>query len=176
MINEASPDTFLGSMSDDMLISRVWMSKKLRDTNIPIKNCIVLGSWYGILPYVLNKFNNIKTIYANDNNKHCINISKKINPTIKHIIGDCNQLRYKNIDCLINPSINNIVNKGWFESIPKKTLCLFQTEDIEVEQGCPSNNAECKKQYPLQKILYEGILNSVDDEVKFKRYMIIGIK
>lgn len=176
MINEASPNNYLGSVSNEQLLSRVWMSRKLRDTNITIKNCIVLGSWYGILPFVLNRLNNIPKIYANDIDSKCIETSKKINPTIKHIIGDCNQLKYKNIDCVINPSVNNIIDKGWFESIPKGTLCLLQTEDIEVEHGCPSNNNEMMKQYPLSKILYKGKLNSTDDVEDFTRYMIIGIK
>lgn len=176
MINEASPNTLDGSMSNDQLLSRVWMSKKLRDTNIPIKSCIVLGSWFGILPFVLNKFNNIQKIYANDKNENYIKISKKINPTIKHITGDCNHLKYKNIDCVINPSINNIVNKGWFESIPHNTLCLFQTENIEVEPSCPSNTKQMLKQYPLKNILYKGTLKSVDDTDNFVRSMVIGYK
>lgn len=176
MINEASPNNFNGSISNEQLLSRVWMSRKLRETNIPINNCIVLGSWYGILPFVLKKLNNIKKIYANDIDSKCIETSKKINPAIKHIIGDCNQLKYKNIDCVINPSVNNIVDEGWFESIPKKTLCLLQTEDIEVEHGCPSNNKEMLNQYPLSKVLYRGKLNTTDDVENFTRYMIIGIK
>ena len=40
MINEASPNTFEGSISNDMLLSRVWMSKRLRDTDKNIKSCI----------------------------------------------------------------------------------------------------------------------------------------
>ena len=36
-VNEASPDTFEGSLSDDQLISRLWMAKRLNDTGIPVK-------------------------------------------------------------------------------------------------------------------------------------------
>lgn len=176
MINEASPDTLDGSMSNDQLLSRVWMSKKLRDTNILIKNCIVLGSWYGILPFVLNRLNKIKTIYANDIDEKYIEISKKINPTIKHIKGDCNRLKYKNIDCVINPSINNIIDNGWFERIPKNTLYLFQTENIEAMPSCPTNNDMMLQKYPLSKVLYRGSINSSDNNGKFKRSMVIGYK
>ena len=175
MINEASPNTFLGSISNDMLASRVWMSRRLRDTKIPIKSCLVLGSWYGILPLVLKRLNKIPNIYANDIDRNCIEISKKINPTIKHITGDCNRLKYKNIDCVINPSTNDIINKGWFESIPEDTLCLFHIGD-GITRGCPNNLNELKQMYPLKEILIEDILPSLDNEGKYNRFLIIGRK
>lgn len=175
MINEASPNTFEGSISNDMLLSRVWISKRLRDTGIPIKSCIVLGSWYGILPFVLNRFNKIPKIYANDIDSKYIEVSKKINPTIKHITGDCNQLKYKNIDCVINPSTNDIVNRGWFERIPNNTLCLFQIGD-GITKGCPNNLKTLKEMYPVKKILLQDTLSSKDIDGKIKRFLLIGKK
>jgi hypothetical protein len=177
MINEASPNNFVGSVSPEQLRSRVWISDCLKHIDRPINNCIVLGSWYGILPYVLKKYNKIPKIIANDIDKHCIEISKKLNPTIKHIHGDCNQLHYKKpIDCVINPSVNNIVDRGWFERIPKGTLCLLQTENIETEKGCPSNLNEMLTIYPLNSIMAKKQLNCKDTNEKFIRSLVIGIK
>jgi hypothetical protein len=176
MINEASPNNFSGSVSPEQLRSRVWISDCLRHIDRDINSCIVLGSWYGILPYVLKKYNKIPRIIANDIDKHCIEVSKKLNPTIKHIHGDCNQLHYKKpIDCVINPSVNNIVDRGWFECIPKGTLCLLQTENIETEKGCPSNLSELQSKYPLNKVLLKDTLKCGDNE-QFKRSLIIGTK
>jgi len=175
MINEASPNTFEGSISRDMLKSRIWISDKLKETKIPIKNCVVLGSWYGILPYVLKKYNHIENIYANDINEEYIKISEKLNPNIRHIKGDCNRLKYNNIDCVINPSANDIVNNGWFERIPKHTTCLLHIGN-GITKGCPRDLNELKRMYPLDEVYFEGKLNSIDNEGKFVRHMIIGKK
>lgn len=175
-VNEASPDTFEGSLNDDQLISRLWMAKRLNDTGIPIKRCVVLGSWYGLVPYILRKVNRIPTIVAIDDNQDYIDGSKKLNPTIKHICKDVNHMHYHGGDCIVNPSINNIKGTQWYENIPEGKLCLFQTEDIEVEKDCPGNLEELKNKFPLSKYLYEGILNCKDKDGPYTRSMIIGIK
>ena len=176
MLNEASPDSFEGSMSDEQIISRLWMAKRLKDTNIPIKHCAVLGSWYGVLPYILSRNNNIEKIIAIDNEPGCVEVSKELNPNIKHIVKDCNELKYSGADCIINPSVNNIEGTKWYDNIPKGKLCLFQTEDIELEDDCPKNLNEMKRKYPLTKYLYEGTLRSKDRDGEFTRTMVIGYK
>lgn len=175
-VNEASPDTFEGSLSDDQLISRLWMARRLNDTGIPVKNCIVLGSWYGLVPYILRKINRIPTIVAIDENQKYIDASKKLNPHIKHFCKDVNDMHYHGADCIVNPSINNITGTKWYGNIPMGKLCLFQTEDIEVEEDCPSNLEELKTKFPLTKYLYEGTLSCKDKDGPYTRSMIIGIK
>lgn len=173
---EASPDTFNGSFNNEQLLSRIWMARRLNDTGLPIKSCAVLGSWYGLLPYVLRKVNRIPHIVAVDSDENYINHSKKFIPHIPHVHKDCNNLYYKNVDCVVNPSINNIVGDKWYHNIPEGKLCLFQTEDIECEDGCPKTLEELKQKYKLSKYLYEGKLNCHDKDGQFTRSMIIGIK
>lgn len=175
-IDEASMDTLEGSMSNDQIISRLWMSKKLKETKLPIKRCVVLGSWYGILPYVLNKYNDIDEIVAIDSDPGCVEVSKELNPTIRHIVKDCNKLKYSGADCVINPSINNIEGTDWYNNISKDTLCLFQTEDIELGENCPKDLNELNRKYPLSKYLYKGTLPSQDKDGEFTRTMVIGYK
>jgi hypothetical protein len=175
LTNEASEDSFVGSISRDQLLSRLWMADKLSQYAEP-KTIAVLGSWYGILPYVLNKYNNVDTIYAIDNESGCLKVSKKLNPNVKHICEDCNNVDYSEVDCVINPSINNIEGDRWYQGIPAGKLCLFQTEDIELGNDCPYDIVSMKEKYPLSKYLYSGTLNSVDDDGKFKRSMVIGYK
>lgn len=176
MLNEASPDSFEGSMSDEQIISRLWMAKRLKDTNIPIKRCAVLGSWYGVLPYVLTRNNDIEELVAIDSEPGCVEVSQNLNPNIRHVVKDCNDLKYSGADCIINPSVNNIEGTKWYDNIPKGKLCLFQTEDIELGQDCPKNLSEMKQKYPLSKYLYEGTLRSVDRDGEFIRTMVIGYK
>lgn len=175
-LDEERLNTLEGSMSNDQIVSRLWMSKKLKETKLPINRCVVLGSWYGILPYVLNKYNNIDEIVAIDSEPGCVNVSQELNPTIRHIVKDCNKLKYNGADCVINPSINNIEGIDWYNNIPKGTLCLFQTEDVELGKGCPKNLQELKEKYPLREYLYEGKMRTKDSEGKFTRTMVIGYK
>lgn len=173
---EERPDTLTGSMSDDQILSRLWMSMCLKDTGIPIKRCVVLGSWYGVLLYVLNKYNDIHEIVAVDSEPGCVKISEKINPDIRHIVKDCNKLKYTGADCVINPSINNIEGTDWYDNIPDGTLCLFQTENVELSDNCPRNLDEMKNKYPLSKYLYTGTLPTQDQDGKIIRSMVIGYK
>lgn len=150
------------------------MSNELKKVAQP-KSIAVLGSWYGVLPYVLNKYNDADKIYAIDILDDCLNVSKKYNPTVKHINKDCNKLKYKT-DCVINPSVNNIEGDRWYKNIPEGTLCLFQTEDIELGKGCPKDIQSMKLKYPLTKYLYEGTMKSIDKDGKLTRSMVIGYK
>jgi hypothetical protein len=174
-LREESPDTLEGSLCDEQIMSRLWMAKKLKEVSGPIKSCIVLGSWYGLLPYILARNNKIKTIFAIDNNPECIEISKRFNPEVKHFCRDCNDV-YLGTDCIINPSINNISDRHWFKQLDKDKLCLLQTESIAVSDGCPDDLKSLKKMYPLRKVLYEGILECSDTDGTFVRSMVIGRK
>jgi len=175
-LDEQSPESFEGSMSDEQIISRLWMARRLKDTKVPIKKCAVLGSWYGILPYVLNRNNDIENIVAIDSEPGCVGVSKEINPDIKHIVKDCNKLKYNGADCVVNPSINNIGKSDWYDNVPKGCLCLFQTENIANAPNTPENLKELKKKYPLKEYLYEGTLKCEDRDGEFMRSMIIGYK
>lgn len=175
LTTEASPDTLTGSINRDQLLSRIWISKKLSEFASP-KTVAILGSWYGILPYVLHKFNNIDDIYAIDNKPKYIKISKKLNPTVKHICTDCNDIDYSDIDCIINPSINNIEGTDWYDNIPSNKLCVFQTENIEVSNDCPYDLISMKKKYPLSKYLYSKSVKCIDTDGHYTRSMVIGYK
>lgn len=175
-LTEESPDTYEGSMSEDQILSRLWMSKRLKEVSDDINSAVVLGSWYGVLPYILKRNNNIKEITAIDNEPGCIKVSEEINPDVRHIIEDCNKTDLRSYDCVINPSVNNIKGDEWYENIQPKTLCLFQTEDVSVEKGCPKNIDELKAKYPLSNIKYEGVLQSEDRDGSVLRSMIIGHK
>jgi len=175
-VNEASPDTFEGSLNDDQLISRLWMAKRLNDTGIPVKKCVVLGSWYGLVPYILRKINRIPTIVAIDNDQKYLDKSMKLNPHIEHICSNVDDIEYSDYQCIVNPSINNITGDKWYINIPEGKLCLFQTEDIEVEKHCPSNLQGLKTKFPLSKYLYEGTLSCKDKDGPYTRSMIIGYK
>jgi hypothetical protein len=176
LTNEESADTYTGSMSPDQIFSRLWMSKRLENTGKDIDNAVVLGSWYGVLPYILKRNNKIKNITAVDNIPGCIKVSKKLNPEVAHIVNDCNKVPLHNYQCVINPSINNITDDRWYNNIKPGTLCLFQTENVSVEKNCPSNLAELKHQYPLSTYLYQGVLNSSDNDGPVVRSMVIGYK
>jgi hypothetical protein len=175
LTNEASQDSLAGSVSKEQLLSRMWMASQLRKHAKP-KSAAVLGSWYGVLPNILKKYNKIDDIYAIDTLGDCLRVSKKLNPTVKHLQKDCNKVKYDNVDCVINPSINNIEGDEWYHNIPNGKLCLFQTEDIELGNGCPSDLESMKEKYPLSKYLYSGKLPSKDKDGQFTRSMVIGYK
>ena len=174
-VTEASPDNYEGSMSRDQILSRIWMARKLKDHAEP-QHAIVLGSWYGILPHVLKRFKVAKKVSAIDNEPGCLKVSQRINPSVKHILTDCNLMEYKDYDCILNPSVNNIEGRGWYDNIPEGKLCLFQTENIELGNGCPADLDSMKHMYPLRQYLYEKSVRSLDKDGQLIRSMVLGYK
>ena len=63
----------------------------------------------------------------------------------------------------------------WFWRIPSKTLCVFQSNDfVDCDQhiNCVDNLYAFADQTPLDKVLYEGVL----DLQQYNRFMRIGYK
>ena len=79
-------------------------------------------------------------------------------------------------DTIINTSCEHITNfEQWFWRIPSRTLCVLQSNDfVNCDQhvNCVSNLYEFADQTPLDRVIYEGVL-----ELKqYNRFMRIGYK
>lgn len=182
-LNEISAPTFQGSLTPDLLISKIWLCKKLKQLGKETFSTIyVLGSWYGGMAVILDrcniKFEKIINIDADQNH---INVSDQLLSAldINHqcIHGDVNRLKYKQLDkksLIINTSINDIKGEVWFDRIPEGTLVALQSRNNA--NGRYDTLEELDQEYFLTDTLFLDELSLEDPETEYQRFMKIGIK
>ena len=152
-ISESSPLTFQGSITPDLLISKIWLADTLKSLGYEKFSTIyILGSWYGNMAYVLNK--------QNIEFDKIINVeSKKKWLTFSHQHLDQHSL-------IINTSVQEINGVDWFKKIPLGTIVA-----IEYRSDGPEI-----KDLNFSETLYVGEKHLNDPETSYTRYLKIGLK
>jgi hypothetical protein len=95
--------------------------------------------------------------------------------------ADANEIDYRQLQqpgLVINCSLNDIPDQGWFQHIPPGTLVVLQGRNgvapgAEHTYNSPEDILEV---YPLDKVLYQGQVTLQDPETEYQRSMVIGIK
>ena len=174
-LHEFSPNTLKGSFTDDLIISKLWLISEVSKIHKDFNSIYILGSWYGNLSLFLLDKNNIqfKKIINVDIDKkvlstgHELATRLKVADKIQPMVKDANKLTYQQVkppSLVINTSVNDIKNNGWFDNIPKDTLVALQTRDEDLDQ------------FNFTKVLYSGSKQLTDPETSYVRNMMIGIK
>lgn len=180
-IREASPSTFSGSCTEDLISSKLWLSQCLKEHTHLYPNVYVLGSWYGNLAPILAKTGiKFSRLYNVDRKPELQDISNKVarhfrlQDKVRHLIGDCNKLRYKSPSLIVNTSCQDIEGMDWFDRIPAGTVVALQGRD-NVETGYDSLK-EFDLKFPLSKTLTLNEIKLKDPETEYSRFTKVGIK
>ena len=183
-LNEISPMTFQGSLTPDLLTSKVWLCNNLKKLGRKKFSTIyVLGSWYGAMAVTLDKcgIEFEKIINVDSDQKH-IDISNKLLSALglnhQCIQGDANKLKYKHLDknsLIINTSTNDIEGEQWFDRIPEGTLIAVQSRN-NVDTPKYQTLRELDQEFFLTDTLFLDELTLKDPETQYQRFMKIGIK
>jgi hypothetical protein len=183
---ESSPATPEGSITDDLLYSKIWVVqtlKKLNKTNF--STVYILGSWYSNMSIVLDRLGiSADKIINVDKNKKRVEIGKKmvnnanVEANIEHMVKDVNLLDYRQIDqnsIIINTSVLDIDGTGWWDNIPKGTVVVLQSRN-ETNNTPHEKLSDLENDFPMSKILFKDTVQLEDPETKYHRFMIVGIK
>jgi hypothetical protein len=182
---EISSNNLKDSFSNDLVKSKTWLVNELAKIHKDFKNVYVLGSWYGNLSLMLFRQHKIKFqhLYNVDVNKTSLlqgdELAKKlgVGRNIKIVHQNANNVVYHNPSLIINTSVNNIENAGWFENIPLETLVVMQSRNKDPGGVNRYESAEeLSANYPLSKVLYIGELKLHEKQGSYDRFMVIGIK
>jgi len=189
LVKESSPNTYSGSFTPDLIFSKLWLASKLNLLGLnKFKSIYILGSWFGNSAVFLN-FSGIQanTVINVDINKDWLIKSKKLhdkldlNYDLQYMNKDANSLDYRQLkkpSLVINTSINDMKNNGWFNNIPKNTLVALQGRnnvDSEAENNYNSIG-DVVQAYPLTKVYFADEITLKDPETSYTRYMVIGSK
>lgn len=184
-ISEVSPNTLEGSWSRDLMLSKLWLIRKMRSIKPSFGTIYILGSWYGNLSLLMLDRNlEFDRIINVDVDEAALSKGDGImgklhnHDRIESMCKDANDLDYRQLGkhgLVINTSCNNIPNKGWFDSIPKGTMVALQGRDND--PGSVNHYDDLDgfvDSYPLSSTTYSGRITLDDPETSYDRYMIIG--
>lgn len=181
-LNETGNNTLQGSFSKDLVKSKEWLADELAKIKQDFENIYVLGSWYANICVLFKERDiNYHTLYNVDVDRHALEQGQELVKelgisNVKSLNFNANYLNYIRPSLIINTSVNNIENAGWFENIPQGTLVVLQSRnnDPDALNACNSPE-ELSEQYPLSNIMYMDKLN-LNDGKAYARYMVIGVK
>ena len=183
-VQESSGYTFEGSITPDLILSKIWLASELLKLNQEFSTVYILGSWYGNMAYILNKMNvPIQKIINVDINEDWLKFGRDLlnyagYTNVESMNKDANALNYRQLNSnsiVINTSETDIPGKNWFRNIPPGTLVAIQSRDMADNQRY-TNVEQFNKAYPMSKTLYLNVLNLTDPETDYQRFMKIGIK
>jgi hypothetical protein len=182
-IIESSPDTPKGSVSRDLLISKMWLCQTLVTIGLnKFDNIYVLGSWYGATAIVLKRSSiHYDNIICVDNDLEKTRYFDKLvkgknYSDVTVVCEDANEIEYQGDNILvINTSTNDMVGIEWLKRIPMNSVVAIQGKNKqEVSNGIESLN-EFNKAYPMESTLFVEQLRLVDVNGKeYDRFMKIG--
>lgn len=183
-LSEASPDTPKGSVSRDLILSKLWLCHELQRLDLTdFDQIYILGSWYGAMAFILRKLrfdfdhvfcvdnDNLKHHYLekvlrrhqiSDISSHCVNVDNINYPSGKLLV--------------INTSTNDIKGTKWLDRVPRGTVVAIQGRDNQETSNGIETLYDFDQTYPLDEEMFlDSIsLKGVDD--LYKRFMKIGIR
>ena len=182
---ESSGYSLEGSFTPDLVFSKLWLIRELAKISPNIGTMYVLGSWYGNLAVLLNRYPQVqvdRVINVETDPKFLKGSKRILNQVgvdnVEYMLADANDLDYRQLGtdgAVVNTSLVDIKGTDWFENIPSGTLVAMQARDqIDDEQFNTPKDIE--QQFPLNQVLYSGRLSLEDPETDYHRFMIIGIK
>lgn len=183
-LEESSGFSFEGSITDDLLISKMWLCKTLQALGHKnFSTVYILGSWYGNMALIFDRMGMTYDKIINvDINKEWLSSSKdllnKAGVKSEFMLKDANKLNYQQVDknsLVINTSVPDIKGNNWWANIPKGTLVALQYRDNIPEQKY-SSLKDFTNDYSMSRLEFSNKLSLEDPETKYTRFMIIGTK
>lgn len=184
-LGESSGYSLSGSVTPDLIRSKVWLLQKLEQLRPRVGTVYILGSWYGNLSLYM-------TLQPRLEHGRIINVDRHAGRLrtgaallraagardVENMHRDANDLDYRQLGqdgVVINTSLNDIQGDEWFQNIPRGTLVVLQARD-HVPNEKFSSVRDVMAQYPLSEILYAGTRRLRDPETGYHRFMVIGIR
>jgi hypothetical protein len=185
ILDETSPDTLEGSFTDDLIQSKTWLCKKLKEglKGKCARTIYILGSWYGNLAMLLQKegivFDEI-VLVENDEDKLRAS-AQLLKPFFKpgklvFLNTDARDVIYDKPGIIINTSVNDM-KPSWYDVVPDGYRVMIQGRDQA--SGAITKIADMEQfddMFAMRKVNYLGTRDFTDPETRYSRYMKIGKK
>lgn len=183
-LDEESPNTLRGSFSKDLISSKKWLCKILKQIagNQNLGKIYVLGSWYGNLALFIQKSGLIyDQIVLIDLDKNVLNTSEKIlnkffNPKqLDFIHTDASNISYDQPGIVVNTSSNDM-DTNWYDNVSNGMRVIVQGRNRVNSLTKYVDIKEFSNMFPMNNIEYLGKKDLRDPKTDYTRYMKIGFK
>ncbi len=183
-IEESSGYSLEGSVTDDLIISKMWLCKTLQKLGHKnFSTVYILGSWYGNMALIFDRMGmSYEKIINVDVNKEWLAYSKDLldraGVDSEPMLKDANKLDYRQLDqnsLVINTSVPDIKGNQWWNNIPEDTLVALQCRN-NIPNQHHNSLEDFTKDFSLSETEFSGELSLEDPETKYNRFMIIGRK
>lgn len=176
-LREFSPDTVSGSFDRGLIFNKLWLIHELAKIKDTFSTIYILGSWYGNLSILLARSDidykhivNVDTDAKRVRQGQAIAKQMHVADRIEPMVADANELDYRQLDSnglVINCSIHDMPNSGWFDHIPRGVMVALQSR-TDIDHNINS--------YALKTILYDGTKQLADPETEYTSLLRIGIR
>ena len=176
-LREFTPDTLAGSFDRGLIFNKLWLIHELATIKDTFSTIYILGSWYGNLSILLARSDidykhivNVDTDAKRVRQGQAIAKQMHVADRIEPMVADANKLDYRQLDSnglVINCSIHDMPNSGWFDHIPRGVMVALQSR-TDVDHDINS--------YALKTILYDGTKQLADPETEYTSLLRIGIR
>ena len=186
IVREVNTDTVPSSFDRNLVRGKLWLALNLSQIRNEFDTIYVLGSWYGNMAIVLSQlpiqYQRIVNVELDDS---AIKKSRQLITRfgvkhVTHMLANANELDYcrlRSNGLVINTSVNNISDTGWFDHIPSGTMVAMLARNQDPRAINQFRNVQdLDNKFPLSEILYKGTLTDQDPETEFDHFLVIGLK
>jgi len=183
---EASPNTWEGSFTPDLVTSKTWLTKHLKKEldGRSAGDIYVLGSWWGNLGVFIQQsaieFDNLIMV---ERHKYLLNGTQQLlsqlwdQGRLKLIQSRAELIKYPNRPVTVINTSANDMNTAWLEQVPDNSLVMIQgRNNLKDPRNETTNADEFYTKFSLKDTVYQGQRLLRDPETSYTRYMKIGYK
>ena len=179
------------AFSTGQIESKIWAARELETVVAQLKieplRIAILGGWYALLHFILQTRERVNIEYCRSYDidasvcigANLINNAWEIKDwQFRSFPRDANVCTYNdNINLVINTSTEHFLSREWYNRIPKGTLCLFQGNDLVIDDHVqrPENLEHFKSLWPLKELFSSSLYFDFKD-APYTRHMTIGYK
>jgi len=184
---EASPNTWAGSFTPDLVSSKTWLTTQLKKqlAGESAGDIYVLGSWWGNMGVFVQqagiKFDRLIMV---ERRRYLLASTKMLlsdlweQDRLVLLHQDAANIQYptnKKIT-VINTSSNEMP-RTWITRVPRGTLTVIQSRDnVKDVKVITDTAAQFYAKFPLETTVYWGQRRLRDPETRYTRFMKIGYK
>ncbi len=184
---EASPNTWAGSFTPDLVSSKTWLTTQLKKqlAGSSAGDIYVLGSWWGNTGVFIQqagiKFDRLIMV---ERRRYLLASTKMLlsdlweQDRLVLLHQDAANIQYplnKKIT-VINTSSNDMP-RTWITRVPRGTLTVIQSRDnVKDVKVITDTAAQFYAKFPLKNTVYWGQRRLRDPETRYTRFMKIGYK
>jgi hypothetical protein len=184
---EASPNTWAGSFTPDLVSSKTWLTTQLKKqlAGESAGDIYVLGSWWGNMGVFVQQAGiEFDRLIMVERRRYLLASTKMLlsdlweQDRLVLLHQDAANIQYptnKKIT-VINTSSNDMP-RTWITRVPRGTLTVIQSRDnVKDVKVITDTAAQFYAKFPLETTVYWGQRRLRDPETRYTRFMKIGYK